>query len=228
MDRLLLDKIYKFTLSNDFTALYKAYNWRNDNWQSGFRDIFAIEKLFMQELSELYISSYAVMQIVYWGNLRNPARVKCPNIIYITNTELFNPESMYNKLCKETDGLGPTYISKIIRFANPRIAGAIDSRIVRVFGKGYSSFTKCNWLDLKAVKHRSGWYINKNQKGWPEEYFLWLDILTKIRNLLNKNGIQCPHPNAFVTSGLREKGKWTCADVEMALFAYSTRIVRSR
>jgi hypothetical protein len=59
-----------------------------------------------------------------------------------------------------------------------------------------------------------------------DDYFRWLDILEHLKNQLNLKGIQCPHPDSFVMSGLREKGIWTCADVEMALFAYSSGILK--
>lgn len=220
-----LSKLGQLTLDSDFTSLFMAYDWGNDSWKSGFKNIFTIEKLYKQELSEHCICSKAIMQIVRWGRLRNPSRVKCPDNIHFTSEELLNPASIYNKLHKEVDGLGPTYISKIIRFACPQIAGAIDTRIVRVFGKGDPASAQYEWLDLKAVNYGYGWYINDNQKKWPDDYFIWLNMLAEISNHLNHNNIHCPHPDSFVESGLREKGKWVCADVEMALFAYSSSIV---
>ncbi|MDK2986614.1 MAG: hypothetical protein PWQ96_2258 [Clostridia bacterium] len=219
-------EINAFLSNKSIPELYMAYDWGNDNWRSGFKDIVAIEGIFRKNISKLIITNEAIMQIVQWGKLRNPKRVNCPAFINFTNEELSNPARMYSKLCKEINGLGPTYRSKIIRFACPQNAGAIDTRIVRVFGKGDLASVKYDWLDLKVVNYGYGWYINENQKRWPGDYFVWLNILTEIRDQLNNNDVRCSHPDVFVESGLREKGKWSCADVEIALFAYSSGIVR--
>ena len=216
----------KFISENNMAALYKAYTWNNDKWLSGFHDICQIELLFARDILNLYISREAIMTVVSWGKLRNP-RVTCPEKIYFTAEELTDIRKMYSKIYCATSGLGPTYISKVLRFANPYIAGAIDTRIVRAFGKGDAASVKYSWLDLEVTNQGYGWYINKHQSNWPNAYYNWLQILDEIKRELNQAGIECPHPNSFIDSNLRYRGVWTSADVEMALFTYSSQQLRT-
>lgn len=184
-----------------------------------------IEKALKDDLAKGIITRSSIMQIVGWGHLRNPKRVKCPSEITIKNEDLLYSENMYAILSHSIKGIGPTYLSKIIRFACPDQAGAIDTRIVRVFGAGDSNCFKHNWLDLKAVNYGYGWYINEKQKNWPQGYFEWLKILRYLKQNLNAKHISCLHPDIFLINSLREKGVWTCADVEMALFSYSSYVI---
>ncbi|WP_158408566.1 hypothetical protein [Desulfosporosinus fructosivorans] len=46
-------------------------------------------------------------------------------------------------------------------------------------------------------------------------------------SLLNEQNIACPHPNGFLKNGLRENGKWICADPEMALSSYTNDVLLS-
>lgn len=213
-----------FIKQNDLQQLYKSYKWRNDQWSSGFSDIAALEQIFKMERKKHYVSRNAVLRVVDWGKLRNP-RVTCPDRIEFIHDELSEPRRIYPRLYVNISGLGPTYLSKLIRFMCPETAGAIDTRIVRVFGSGDSSVSKSKLIDLKVSNNGYGWYINKNQTKWPNEYFVWLQTLSKLRDVLNDNHISCPHPDNFVDLSLREEGKWTNADVEMALFAYCSGIV---
>lgn len=146
------------------------------------------------------------MAIVYWGRLPNPKQVSCPTRIEITSEDLVHPPSLLSKLSRCVVGLGPTYLSKVIRFACPERAGAIDTRLVRVFGKGDPQCSTDDWLKLK-VSYNGRWFISKTQSGWPREYFRWLDLLNEMKDSLNSQGAACPHPDTFISRGLREKGK---------------------
>ena len=117
-------------------------------------------------------------------------------------------------------GIGPTYLSKVLRFGLPQEYGAIDSRCVRVFGKGDPDSSRHSWLDIRVRNDGYGWYIPRTQSHWPKGYGVWLDILRFFSNRLTR---PCLHPQSFVATGLRCKNMWTCADVEMALFAYASR-----
>jgi len=74
-------------------------------------------------------------------------------------------------------GLGPTYLSKVIRFALPEEYGAIDTRIVRVVGQGDPASRQHNWLALRVRNDGYGWYIPKVQVTWPNDYAKWINIL---------------------------------------------------
>jgi hypothetical protein len=125
-------------------------------------------------------------------------------------------------LQSRTRGLGPTYLSKVLRFAVPEHYGAIDSRCVRVLGQGDPSAVQHDWLELRVRNDGYGWYIPKAQSAWPSDYGLWLAILHYVAFNLK---VPCPHPRAFIEKRLRREGRWACADVEMALFTYATRFV---
>jgi hypothetical protein len=121
--------------------------------------------------------------------------------------------------------VGPTYASKVLRFALPKHYGAIDSRCVRVFGQGDPASKKQDWLELQASpsnKSRNRWGILESQAGWPQGYGVWLAIL---RHIASTIAVPCPHPPIFAKEGLRRMGQWACADVEMALFTYASQQV---
>lgn len=48
-------------------------------------------------------------------------------------------------------GFGPTYASKLLRFAVPQVFGAIDIRLVRIFGRGDPGMQRYPLLDLAAL-----------------------------------------------------------------------------
>ena len=103
---------------------------------------------------------------------------------------------------QQTTGIGPTYISKVLRFSAPSLFGAIDSRLVRVFGLGDTQSRKIQLLKLKARQGESGrWYIGPD--NWPGEYGTWTAILHHITEVLNSSGISCPHPDQFVALIIR-------------------------
>jgi hypothetical protein len=117
-------------------------------------------------------------------------------------------------------GIGPTYLTKVLRFGSPIEYGAIDTRCVRVFGEGDPTSQQHRWLRLHVRNYGYGWYIPRTQRDWPTEYGVWVNILRYFSQLLPGD---CPHPTAFKESGLRLRNEWACSDIEMALFAYASR-----
>ena len=43
MDNSLMLDLKNFLDNNDFVAMYKSYDWGNDNFRNGFRDILDLE-----------------------------------------------------------------------------------------------------------------------------------------------------------------------------------------
>ena len=115
-------------------------------------------------------------------------------------------------------GFGPTFASKLLHFAVPQVFGALDSRLVRIFGNAAFEYPL---LDLYAEKCNKRWQIPA-QKGWPGEYGTWIRILNYLADRLNREGKSCPHPENYYKTGLREKGVWLPADVETSLFSYAS------
>lgn len=223
-----------FCNENRFVDLYRSYNWGNDSWETGFVDILRIERQLSSHLSTGGVSLDDVKEIAKWGKLRNPGRIKGASVVLPTKTIYGNDGTLDSRVDINSldpllvlrghveSGIGPTYLTKSLRFAIPTIYGAIDTRCVRVFGIGDPASKKHNWLDLKVKNYGYGWFIPEKQKQWPAGYALWLGILKTICSLQAE---ACPHPSAFVEYGLRKQGVWTCADVEMALFTYASKYV---
>ncbi len=225
----------KFCGENRLGDLYRAYSWGDDSWGTGFIDILKIERQLRSHLFNDGITLDDVKDIARWGKLRNPGKIKGNSVVLTRNTifgteNTLVPHAASNPLAAlqflreniET-GIGPTYFTKTLRFAAPSIYGAIDTRCVRVFGRGDPASQKHEWIGLHVKDYGYGWFIPERQKNWPKGYFQWLGILKTICSLLPAN---CPHPPAFVEHGLREKGVWTCADVEMALFTYASKQIK--
>lgn len=227
-------RLSRFCNENRLADLYRSYNWGKDSWQTGFVDILRIERQLSSHLNTGGVTLDDVKEIAKWGKLRNPGRIKGAPVVLPPNTIYGNDGTLPSRANINSldpllvlrgnieSGIGPTYLTKSLRFAIPTIYGAIDTRCVRVFGKGDSDSQKHNWLDLHVKDYGYGWFIPEGQKQWPAGYSQWLDILITICSLQTE---ACPHPSAFVEHGLRRQGVWTCADVEMALFTYASKYV---
>lgn len=235
IDDSLQAELKKFCSDNNLVSLYRSYVWGNDFWDTGFIDILRLERQLASHHKKNGVSLDDVKDIARWGKLRNPSKIKGNSFVLPCETfygpdESHNPQNSIHSLSplsilteNITSGIGPTYFSKILRFAAPRFYGAIDTRCVRVFGKGDPACEHHDWLDIYVKNYGYGWFIPEKQKNWPNGYVKWLDILKTICSLLPAN---CPHPSEFVKHGLREKGVWTCADVEMVLFTYASMKLR--
>lgn len=230
----LCAQLSAFVAANDLPVLYRSYEWENDTHAQGFPDIQALElRLTTSEIST-GITIDDVRAVAVWGAMRNRDRivgqpvVMPPNTLTVRNglpqpSIEHSPANPINTLAL-ISGLGPTYQSKVLRFALPSEYGAIDTRVVRVFGQGDPASQQHNWLNLQATlgMHKgraTGWSIPATQRHWPDGFSAWINILRYIAAVIPSN---CPHPQSFVQRRLRQQGAWTCADVEMALFSYAS------
>lgn len=224
-----LQKIVRhFLVQNDLASLYKDYKWTGDSWSNGFPELRQLETDFGESIKQGYITKDNIITVVRWGRLRNSKRVKCPECIVLSELP-DNPEDtlqvLLSLLVRTTEGLGPTYLSKILMFSFPKLYGAIDTRLVTVFGDSGLDISH-NWLSLKVKDYGSGPHIPETQTHWPGEYVTWIQILHFIAQLCNSSGLKCPHPEEYIKLGLREEGKWVAADVETALFSYASKCLQ--
>lgn len=227
----LRKRIESFLADHDLRALYKEYKWGRDTWENGFIDMHQLEVDFTMAVKYGYLTKSHIMAVARWGRLRNPKRIQCPELINITLytgddlSEFFKitPSAPIRYLRETIKGFGPTYFSKILMFSRPQLYGAIDTRLVRTFGNGDTANEGTKWLSLKVRNDGNRWYIPEHQTSWPSEYDTWIEILNHIAHLCNTNGCSCPHPNGYINSALREKGIWTAADIETALFSYASK-----
>lgn len=217
----------------DLCDWYKLYSWKEDRWETGFPNIFRLEcDISSAAMKEHLGKSHAIM-VAQWGGLPNLERISCREplklSLYVKGQRvpwlLKESENTIRILESQIQGFGPTYTSKFLRFAVPSIFGAIDTRIVRVFGRGDPRVKRYNLLSLLATQYDKRWAILSSQSGWPSEYGVWIAILHKITDELNKEKILCPHPREFTNRGLRTDGAWIAADVEMALFSYASHVI---
>lgn len=231
-DCSLISKIDDFLENTNITDWYKRYDWKNDSWARGFQDIFRLELTIGDSVRKNTLGLNHIKEIASWGGNNNP--IACNGTINVPIYEDSDiakwvesePEKYITNICDSIRYFGPTYGSKLLRFALPAEYGAIDTRLVRVFGKGDDRSNSANLLDLKVTLNpEKRWYINKYQSKWPAEYGTWINILRYISKQMNDNELPCPHPRNFVDAGLREGGEWFCADVEMALFSYATHCI---
>lgn len=228
-------ELEQFANEHDFSELYRGYDWSEDTWAKGFPRILELERTLTAAAMENTVRKADVVSVVRWGGgARRVSRIECPDTVSLPlceNGELdrrieANPLLPLVVLQSETKGLGPTNLSKVLRFAVPSEFGAIDTRIVRVVGVGDPDSTQHNWLDLRVRDDGYGWYIPKAQGAWPGQYAAWIDILRFFAQYLNEGGVACPHPAAFAEAGLRTQGLWYCADVEMALWSYASSCLK--
>jgi len=231
-------KLKIFNKQQDLVKLYKKYSWKcswgKDTWENGFPCILELEKNMGEKAKRNLVKEEDVRRVVKWGGGNQKVRW-CETV----KLSLYDERGHFKKEVREhpsiaaqilkeqkekglISGLGITYLTKVLRFAAPSEFGAIDSRIVRVFGQGDNNSKQHNWLSLTACpgEGEQRWSI-REQSTWPKEYGNWIKILRFLADLLNNSGKDCPHPEPFYKNGLRQKGVWVCADVEMALFFYA-------
>lgn len=227
----LQGRIESFLADHDLDSLYREYNWFQDTWENGFPDMLQLEVDLTTHAKQGYVRKTDIMKVAKWGRLPNRKRIQCPERIRIALydgddlAEFFRipPSAPLKTLRDSIKGIGPTYLSKILMFSRPQLYGAIDTRLVRVFGRRDTDIEGFMWLSLEVRNYGYGWYIPESQASWPSQYDTWIEILHHIASLCNASGHKCPHPEKYIAIGLREKGIWIAADVETALFSYASK-----
>lgn len=230
----LEERIESFLAEHDLGTLYRGYNWAGDTWENGFPEMLQLEVDLGMAAKYGYLTKTHIMSIARWGRLPNTKRVQCPNLMRISLYDgddlaewLKTDPTVPLRLLRNTiKGIGPTYLSKVLMFSLPQLYGAIDTRLVRVFGNGDVGIESHRWLLLTVKNYGYGWYIPEHQPSWPSEYNTWIQILHHMAHLCNTYGHKCPHPEKYVVLGLREKGTWIAADIETALFSYASKRLR--
>lgn len=79
----LASSLTSFSKLWDFAELYKGYHWGIDPWENGFPNILRLEADITEAAKNDLIGKEQVLSVVSWGNLRNPARVKCPETLVV-------------------------------------------------------------------------------------------------------------------------------------------------
>ena len=224
-DFQLPESAVTFMEAHDFVQLYRSYEWGVDTWRSGFPRVLELEVRLGNAAKRNRLSHEDLVAVQEWGNKRGRS-VESPDEVTLSlyaggalvRVARLAPEAPLLELARQVKHFGPTYLSKVLRFAAPEHYGAIDTRLVTVVGRG-----GYGWVDLHVRDDGSGPHIPKTQMGWPSAFGKWTCMLRAFAQALNARRVVCPHPDPFVSGGLRSGGEWFPADVEMALFAHASQ-----
>jgi hypothetical protein len=222
--------IENFLSDRDLGFLYRGYNWAGDSWEEGFPKMRRLEQDLSMSAAHGYLTKPDIMRVAKWGRLWKTKGIRCPERIGISLYDGDDLAEFFRIACaplgplgEAIKGMGPTYLSKLLMFSRPQLYGAIDTRLVRVFGRGDADVEGLKWLSLEVRNYGDGWYIPANQTSWPSEYGTWIEILHYMADLCSTRGHECTHPDEYVAAGLRDKGVWIAADMETALFSYASK-----
>jgi len=230
LSQALRQSIDVFLKGQDLQRWYENYSWEGDTKGSGFRNIVDLELELTEAARHNRITCDHVMKIARWGGHPMIDKIKCNQKIDLDLYEdgekaawiRGDPAEGLRRIRPQVHYVGPTYMTKILRFADPFDFGALDTRITRVFGLGDPAHQYMHLLDLEAEDKGWKWFIRYPQPAWPDEYSKFISMLRYMRMVLNNEGVCCPHPPVLYDHGLRTPGIWECADVEMALFSFAS------
>lgn len=218
----LVAQLRAFFATFDFAAAYRSYDWGDDNWAAGFPVIATLERRFAAAPA---VGRPEIEAVTTWGRYRGRWSVDAPFTLPLSALVVHPyPDALVRVVREHTTGLGPTYASKIARFAQPAEFGAIDTRLVRVFGQGDAANQRHAWLPLRVTQYTTGrWAIQA--PDWERGYALWINVLRWFAQELSAAGVACPHPEGFLLAAGSPRGEWRVADVEMALFAWASGVI---
>ena len=228
--------IDQFLRDNDISALYETYEWKGDAIENDFPDLFRLELEISTAARNHSLGIGHLIDIAKWGKLPNTKQISWQKpselTLYVNDQPApwlrIEPEKAISKVEGQIRGFGPTYASKLLHFAVPQIFGALDTRLVRTFGKGDTDAQRYPFLNMTVTRSGGRWTILASQPGWADEYGKWIAILNYIAHSLNEKGNRCPHPEKYVSSGLRKDHTWFPADVETALFSYASQEIKRK
>jgi hypothetical protein len=228
IERFLQDHIH------EMPGFYNTYTWDNDSPEKSHQALFDLEMEIFPAAKSNSFNREHLIKIAEWGGHPNPKKINCPDPLRIPLYSGNRPAlclfyEPVNAICMiegRVGGFGPTFSSKLLHFAVPRIFGALDTRLVRIFGMSSEDPESYQFLNLNVLRPDKGRpSIPKTQENWPEEYGTWVAILNQMADYLNRNQIACKHPEQYYHENLREKDTWLPADVETALFSYASKVL---
>lgn len=223
---LLKEQLTIFSECLDWPSQYKQFYHEDDSWENGFCNIVKLEKEISGHLALGYLTQKDVVKIARWERPRVKNRMTCPAVLRLDINEMvenYEVEKILSRLEVSIKGTRKLFLTTIMRFISPSKMGSLDTNLVRAFGVGDPNLTQHQWLDLVVRRADDAWIFAGNWWTWPNDYYKWNQILGFLASLLNSRGVACPHPNGF--HGLRSDGRWICADVEMALRAYTNSVL---
>lgn len=202
-----------------FPEYYKKYVWSGKHKLFGyppdafpeFRWIASLENRFAWVVRNYSknnsASKYLLQEMIEWGGSQNGVLQKfndgCGEVnLFTAIQEVVNNLSDPGRAISSAlglPGLGLTYASKLLRFMQPEIYGALDRKI------------------REALKRegRLPKIFDGNHNSMVSGYVKFLGLLHAINERLKTEGIKKP------ACGLTNDGTWRASEIEMAIFSWA-------
>lgn len=215
-NKIALDKVFAY---NKFPEYYMTYVWSGKHTLFGYPPdtfpdflwITSLEKRFAWVVRNYSVnnsaSKYLLQEMIEWGGSQNGILQKfndrCGEVnLFILLQDVINnlsdpDRAISSALC--LPGLGLTYASKLLRFMQPEMYGALDSTIR-------------NELHSKGILPRIYDGIFDSMKSG---YVTFVGVLQDIKEELKTQGIKKPVP---------DDGAWRSSEIEMALFCWAASV----
>jgi hypothetical protein len=210
---------------NQFPAYFREYTWHAKHHLFGYPADSFPQFFWIQSLEDRFAwlrenagraqtsSIYLLREMIQWGGSQNGVLQKFDDGLgevsllgHITRiVDAVQRRSRRDAIAEalKLPGMGLTYASKLLRFIEPTIFGALDSRIRQS-------------LTEPVLGIRVPQIYDDREKSMVDGYEIFLDLLDAISQELANSNIarpQCSLAPARTT--------WRPADVEMALFRWA-------
>lgn len=202
-----------------FPEYYKNYVWSGKHKLFGyppdafpeFHWIASLENRFAWVVCNYSVnnsaSKYLLQEMIEWGGSQNGVLQKfndgCGevNLLAVIQSVIDNLSEPGRAISSALvlPGMGLTYASKLLRFMQPEMYGALDGKI-----------RKALYREGRLPKIFDGVH-NSMVSGYVD----FVGLLQEIKDRLQKEGIRKP------ACGLTKEGTWRASEIEMALFCWA-------
>jgi hypothetical protein len=212
----------------DFPSYFRDYAWQDkhalygypgDTFDASFPWIGSLERRFawlkMNHTAQQTSSVYLVREMIQWGGSQNgtlqkfddgQGEVNLYDLLADTIGHLGTPE-LALRAALNIPGMGLTYASKLLRFLDPEIYGALDGRV-------RDGLDSRKGIGLIPIIRDSS--VNSMVSG----YLAFLTNIATLRQQLDTAGIE--RPECALQRGRNQSG-WRAADIEMAIFQWTAK-----
>jgi hypothetical protein len=198
---------------------YKNYRWSGKHKLFGYPPdtfpeflwIASLEKRFAWVVSNYSAnnsaSKYLLQEMIEWGGSQNGilqkfndgcGEVNLFKVLREIVSNLSDPQKAISSALR-LPGLGLTYASKLLRFMQPEMYGALDAKIRKALNS----------------KERLARIYDGNHESMVSGYVEFVGLLQEIKKNLKTKGIKKP------ACGLSKDGTWRASEIEMALFCWA-------
>ncbi|MFO3796423.1 MAG: hypothetical protein ACK8QZ_03950 [Anaerolineales bacterium] len=209
---------------NNFPAYFQAYIWEDKHPLYGYPGDAYPEFSWISSLESRFgwlrencvatgtASRYLMQEMIQWGGSQNGVLQKFDDGVGEVNLyqqvaaviRNLNDPALAIASSLDIPGMGLTYASKMLRFMNPSVYGALDSRV------------------RNALQQRAPGTIPRifdgNRRSMVAGYVAFLAYLADLQQQLDAAVVMRPQCNLPVGLG---PSQWRAADIEMALFGWA-------